>query len=183
MIVRVDLCPWLYATLQRPGIGSLRSALGVACIWRRGFDRCETSASARSLGNVIDELYPRASGHLGAARSAKSELADAWGNLLDAGLSQVSVVTAPDGSGRISVYAAWTPGSRDELTEMFRTCVEELWACLDSLVIESVEMFSILKRPRNPHKARFFPVADSAESLGALLEGNWIGPRVAGVRI
>jgi hypothetical protein len=130
------------------------------------------SASARSLGNVINELYLHAWEHLAAARRAKSELADTWANLLDAGLAQESVVTDPDGSGRISVYAIWAPDSRDELTNVFRTCVGELWACLDSLVTESVAMFSILKRPRNPDRPRFFPMADSAETFDALLEDS-----------
>ena len=82
---------------------------------------------------------------------------------------QEAVVTHADGAGTISVFATWPSGSRSELTDHFRTCVRELWSCLDELVVESVESFSVLRRNRNPDRRRFFPIADSMEGFQALL--------------
>lgn len=116
------------------------------------------------------ELYPRAWQHLLAARDAKAKLASTWHTYLDEGLNSVEVLTYPDGSGRITVRASWPAGARETLTNLFRTCTRELWACLDSLVNESVAMFSILSRPRYPERPRFFPISDSEEGINALLE-------------
>jgi len=46
-----------------------------------------------------------------------------------------------------------------------QTCITELWAFLDSLVIESVAMFGPLRRPLSPARERFFPVADTDDGL------------------
>lgn len=119
---------------------------------------------------MIAELYPGAWQHLLAARDAKAKLASAWQSYLDDRLNDVEVLTYPDGSGRITVCASWPAGARDTLTDVFRACTRELWACLDSLVRESVAMFSILRRPRYPERPRFFPIADSEEGINALLE-------------
>lgn len=68
------------------------------------------------------------------------------------------------------MYADWPTGRRDELTHQFGTCVDELWQCLDSLVVETVEAFSIRQRPHNPDRPRFFPVGNSSDGYAALLE-------------
>ncbi|SOE19077.1 hypothetical protein SAMN05442782_0020 [Streptomyces sp. OK228] len=96
-------------------------------------------------------------------------MAPLWSTLLRGGLFEESVVTHADGSGDISAWLAWPPGAQSELTELFRGCVQGLWACLDSLVTESVEAFSVLHRPRRTERPRFFPVADSLEGFTALL--------------
>lgn len=118
---------------------------------------------------MIRENYPRAHGHLEKAQQAKAATATLWATLLDDGLVEESVVTHPDGSGVISAWLAWPAGRQQEVTELFRACVQELWACLDALVEESVEAFSVLQRVRRPERSRFFPVADSPEGFQALL--------------
>ncbi|UZI32279.1 hypothetical protein [Streptomyces sp. VB1] len=118
---------------------------------------------------MIRENYPRAHGHLQKAQQTKAAMASLWGTLLDGDLVEESVVTHPDGSGMISAWLAWPAGRQEELTELFRDCLRELWACLDALVEESVEAFSVLQRVRRPAHSRFFPVADSPEGFQALL--------------
>lgn len=119
---------------------------------------------------MIGEFYPQAYEYLCAARHAKSEMAVRWSELLAGGLVDQSVVTAHDGTGRITVIADWPNGSRQVLTALFARCLEELWSCLDSLVTESVTMFSVRQRLRNLERPRYFPMADSEEGLQALLE-------------
>jgi hypothetical protein len=119
---------------------------------------------------MIAELYPQAGQHLTAARDAKVKMARTWGSYLDAGLNHVEVFNYPNGRGRITVHANWPTSARETLTNLFKVCTSELWACLDSLVSESVAMFSILKRPHAPERPRFFPIADSEDGLKALLE-------------
>ncbi|MEU4110877.1 hypothetical protein [Streptomyces sp. NPDC027717] len=118
---------------------------------------------------MIREHYPRAWEHLRAAQRAKAAMASSWNTLVLDELVQESVVTYPDGSGTIGAWLAWPPGTQPELTDLFRRCVRELWACLDALVVESVEAFSVLQRPRSPERPRFFPVADSPAGLSELL--------------
>jgi hypothetical protein len=118
---------------------------------------------------VIREYYPRAWQHLRDAQQAKTAMAQLWSTLLRGGLVEESVVTHPDGSGVIGALLAWPSGRQAELTELFRGCVRELWACLDALVTESVEAFSALQRLRRPECPRFFPVADSLEGFRASL--------------
>ncbi len=118
---------------------------------------------------MIREYYPRAWQHLRDAQQAKMAMAPLWSTLLKDGLVEESVVTHPDGSGVIGAWLAWPPGGQAELTELFRGCVRELWACLDALVAESVEAFSALQRLRRPECPRFFPVADSLEGFRASL--------------
>ncbi|MFJ5879794.1 hypothetical protein [Kitasatospora cineracea] len=118
---------------------------------------------------MIREHYPQAWQHLYNARQAEVAMASSWNRLLQDGLVEESVVTHADGSGVISAWLAWPPGAQAELTELFRDCVRELWACLDALVAESVEAFSVQQRLQRPKQPRFFPVADSAEGLQALL--------------
>lgn len=119
---------------------------------------------------MIEQFYPQAWRHLQAARGLKAEMASTWHSLLDDGLVHEAVITDPGGSGRIVAYANWPTGRQDELTTQFRECVSELWVCLDSLVAESVDALSVLRRARNPDQPRFFPIADSTESFEALLE-------------
>ncbi|MDQ2882874.1 MAG: hypothetical protein M3Y48_17285 [Actinomycetota bacterium] len=80
------------------------------------------------------------------------------------------MVTNDDGTGRISALADWPDGSREALTELFATCLDELWACLDSLITESVTIFSVRQSLRNPERPRYFPMADSEEGLEAILD-------------
>lgn len=119
---------------------------------------------------MIAQLYPEAWHHLQSARGLKAEMASEWNAALRGGLVKESVLTNPDGSGQITARANWPVGSREALTELFRKCVIELWSALDSLVIETVEAFSVQHRPRYPDRARFFPIADSDEGFEALLE-------------
>lgn len=118
---------------------------------------------------MIEEYYPRASQHLHDAQRAKITMATLWSTLLQGGLVEESVVTHADGTGVISARLAWPSGAQPELTELFRGCVRDLWACLDALVEESVEAFSVLHRPRRPERSRFFPVADYPDGFEALL--------------
>jgi hypothetical protein len=120
--------------------------------------------------NVITQYFPQAAEHLQAAQVARQRLDAAWSALLDEEVFDTGIITNPDGSGVIVAYADWPTGSRDHLTALFRECVVQLWECLDALVTESVAMFSIRQRVLNPDASRYFPVADSPESFGTLLE-------------
>ncbi|MFF7206255.1 hypothetical protein [Streptomyces sp. NPDC008141] len=118
---------------------------------------------------MIREYYPQAWQHLHDAQQAKRAMATLWSTLLQGGIVEENVFTHADGSGVISAWLAWPPGAQAELTGLFRSCVQELWACLDALVAESVEAFSVLHRPPRPELPRFFPVADSPDGFQALL--------------
>ncbi|MFF5985384.1 hypothetical protein ACFY78_41805 [Streptomyces olindensis] len=118
---------------------------------------------------MIREHYPQAWQHLRNAQQAKTAMATLWSTLVEGGLVEESVVTHADGSGVISAWLAWPPGAQSELTELFRGCVRELWACLDALVTESVEAFSVQHRTRRPERPRFFPVADGLDGFRSLL--------------
>ncbi len=118
---------------------------------------------------MIAELYPGAGRHLKAAREAKAAMSAAWERYMEAGLSDVEILTYPGGSGRITIWADWPEGARAALTNLFTVCTDELRACLDSLVAESVAMFSVLKRPRAAERRRFFPITDSEERFKSLL--------------
>lgn len=95
-------------------------------------------------------------------------------------LVEESVVTHADGLGAISAWPARPPGTRPELTDLFRGCVRELWACLDALVAASVEAFSVLHRPPTLERPRFFPVTDSPRRLpsvaGRVVHGRHPAP-------
>jgi hypothetical protein len=117
---------------------------------------------------MIAELYPQAGQHLTAARDVKATMARTWGSYLDAGLNHVEVFNYSDGRGRITVHANWPTGAREKITNLFKACTSELWACLDSLVSDSVAMFSILKRPRAPRSP---PPPRKCRRAGALVAG------------
>ena len=119
---------------------------------------------------MIGEVYPDAVRHLDEALEARRRLADRWQGYLDDGLVEDIAVSDRDGTGRITVIAGWPAGARAELTREFRACTESLGACLDALVAETVDSLGVLRQPREPHRPRFFPVADSPQGLDALLE-------------
>lgn len=97
-------------------------------------------------------------------------MSDKWQELLDSDFLDMWMVADSDGTGLLAVSAEWPDGAREALTEDFSQFVDELWSCLDSLVAESVSMFSVRRRPRDPERPRFFPMADSEEGLAALLD-------------
>jgi hypothetical protein len=92
-----------------------------------------------------------------------------WQGLLDSDFLDTWMVAENDDMGCLAISAEWSDGAREDLTEDFSRFVDELWSCLDSLVVESVSMFSVRRRPRDPERPRFFPMADSEEGLAALL--------------
>ncbi|WP_410666043.1 hypothetical protein [Amycolatopsis sp. lyj-84] len=82
------------------------------------------------------------------------------------------MTTDEDGSGKVSVTAKWPDDAQAGLTKKFQSCVDELWAALDSLVSQALSMYSAVRRVRRPENPRFFPMADSAEGLSSLLQEN-----------
>jgi hypothetical protein len=80
------------------------------------------------------------------------------------------VVTNDDRTGRITAFASWPEGSRAALTEMFSRCLDELWACLDSLITKSVTLFSVRERLRDPERPRYFPMAGSTSAK----DSSWL---------
>lgn len=116
------------------------------------------------------QYFPRAAAYLKAAGLARERLHTAWSGLLDEDLVDTGITTYPDGDGVIVAYVDWPAGAREQLTGIFKECVDELWACLDALVTESVAMFSIRHRLQDPDDPRYFPIADSPESFAGLLE-------------
>lgn len=115
-------------------------------------------------------MYPLALAHLANARNLKTEMAELWGSALASGLMETSVHVNADGVGQIYAHSDWEPTTRTQLTAAFTGCVAALWSCLDSLVSESVTIFSVQKQPKNVDRPRFFPVADSLGSFEDLLE-------------
>ncbi|SMG44495.1 hypothetical protein [Agreia pratensis] len=101
-------------------------------------------------------------------------MAETWSASLGEEPMDVSVIVNPDGTGRILAHSVLGAEARRELTTHFTACIRGLWATLDSLVSESVEMFSVLNRPRDTDRPRFFPIADSNESYQSLLARSCI---------
>jgi hypothetical protein len=118
---------------------------------------------------VVGEYFPDADRHFRAAVRLKSALAEKWQALLDAGLMEARADVDDDGTGRLVAVAHWPEGAREILTGLCSDLVDELWASLDSLIAESVQMFSVRQRLRDPDRPRFFPMADSEEGLTELL--------------
>ncbi|GAB3901273.1 hypothetical protein GCM10029964_089840 [Kibdelosporangium lantanae] len=119
---------------------------------------------------VIGEYFPQASEKFDDSVELKSTVASKWQELLDSDFLDTQVVIEDHGVGSLVVSADWPDGSREALTEQFSEFVDGLWSCLDSLVNESVSMFSVRQRLRAPERPRFFPMADSEDGLAALLE-------------
>lgn len=118
---------------------------------------------------MIGASYPRAREHLHAALEAKAELSTRWSDLLDAEFLDQGLVMQADGTGCLTVYATWPYNVREEFTQLFRTFIDELWSCLDTLVAESAEIFAVQQRLRTSERPRFFPIADSRAALEDLL--------------
>ncbi|RDI31847.1 hypothetical protein [Lentzea flaviverrucosa] len=106
---------------------------------------------------MIGESYPRAYEHLRSALNAKAELNTFWSELLDDEFLDQGLVTEADGTGCLTVYAMWPYDAREELTKFFRTFINELWGCLDTLVIESAENFSVQQRLQASERPGSFP--------------------------
>ncbi|MFC4859382.1 hypothetical protein [Actinophytocola glycyrrhizae] len=123
---------------------------------------------------VVGEYFPDAVGHFRAAVRLKAALADEWQALLDAGLVEARADVDDDGAGRLVAVAHWPEGAREILTGLYSDLVDELWACLDSLIAESVQMFSVRQRLRDPERPRFFPMSDSQEGFAELLEESCV---------
>lgn len=122
----------------------------------------------------MTHLYPRSAALLESARAHKTRMAETWGTSFGDEPMDTSVVMDLDGTGRIVAHSLLTEEARRDLTSSFANCVAGLWAVLDSVVDESVEMFSILHAPRSPGATRFFPIADNKANLEALLEQSCI---------
>jgi len=121
------------------------------------------------LTSTIGEFYPQAYAHLRTALDLRSAVITTWRDFVDGGGLSEDVVLEADGAGRLRLEAMWPDGLRDELTGHFTELLDALWATLDSLVTESVAMFSIRRRPSDPDRPRFFPMANSEEGLVELL--------------
>ena len=103
------------------------------------------------------------------AQTLKSELGQLWAQVLDTEPLDTHVTVGPTGTGVVTVSIIWPPGERETLSTVFVECLDELWASLDSLIVETVAMFSVLRTPRDQTSKRYFPVADTKESFEALL--------------
>ncbi|MEU8820588.1 hypothetical protein [Actinoplanes sp. NPDC048796] len=123
---------------------------------------------------MFARYFPQAATHLKAAGVARERLLTRWRDLLGEELFDTGVMTSSDGDVMIVAYADWPAGVREQLTGSFKECVDELWACLDALVTESVTMFSIRHRLRDSDAPRYFPIADSPENFAALLKQSCV---------
>jgi len=122
--------------------------------------------------NAIRLHYPLAAAQLEVAQATRREMVRVWNEQVRSGLVTEAVSVNDDGSGTIWGRVDWLPGTREALTALLRDFVTALWSCLDSLVSETVEALSAQHRIRNPHKERYFPLADSVETLALLLEDS-----------
>jgi hypothetical protein len=118
---------------------------------------------------VIRQLYPAAAAHLAAAHAANIRMAALWNDLREEGTANYEAVTDPDGKGRITAWSVLPESAREELTTEFRAVVDELCACLDSLVSESVAMFAATNRITHPDRERYFPIAPTVAEFDELL--------------
>jgi hypothetical protein len=123
---------------------------------------------------VIGEVYPRAAGLLVEAWDAVDRLRRLWNGRVESPPCEVSITTDRDGSGRITVFPAWSERDVAGLTQEFRACLDSLWGCLDSLIVDTVEMLVVLERQQRTEWERFWPVADSEEGYDALLDESCI---------
>jgi hypothetical protein len=119
---------------------------------------------------MIEENYPQAVAHLRKAQVHKSSMNEAWNNLLDESVMEATLRVDASGLGSLIAYVNWTDDMQSALTKQFADCVDELWAALDSLVLESVQLFSSTRTSRDARTERYWPLADSRENLELLLE-------------
>lgn len=119
---------------------------------------------------MIDESYPQAVSHLRSAQQHGSEMAMAWSAAFNEQFMGASVFVNNDGSGKITASVEWPGTLQLDLTRKFSSCVDELWSALDALIIETVQLFSSSRTPRDLGVERYWPVADSVKNLGLLLE-------------
>lgn len=101
-------------------------------------------------------------------------MAAKWGAALDEQFMGATVDVGKDGSGTITASVRWPDALRHELTRQFAECIKELWSALDSLVSETVQLFSSSRTQRGPDAPRFWPIADSQENLELLLSQSCI---------
>lgn len=123
---------------------------------------------------MIGRVYPRAASLLGEAWGAVGHLRQLWNERVDNSPCEVTITTDGDGSGRITVFPTWTEDDRDAMTREFRTCITSLWGCLDSLIVDTVEMLAVLERRQRKEQERFFPIADSEDGFIAHLDESCI---------
>lgn len=126
-----------------------------------------TSAYSAS---VIEESYPQAVSHLRSAQRYVSRMAATWSTALDEQFMGATVIVNDDGSGTITASVVWPRTLQNDLTRQFSNCVSELWSALDALIIETVQLFSSARTPRDLDVERYWPVADSEKNLTLLLE-------------
>lgn len=97
-------------------------------------------------------------------------MAAAWSAAFDEQFMGATVIVNDDGSGTITASVEWPGTLQSDLTRRFSSCVSELWSALDALIIETVQLFSSSRTPRDPDVVRYWPIADSEENLSLLLE-------------
>lgn len=119
---------------------------------------------------MIEESYPQAVSYLRSAQRYKSAMAAAWSAALDDQFMGATVTVDDDGSGAIAASVEWPGTLQADLTRQFANCVDDLWSALDALIIETVQLFSSSRTPRDPDVERYWPIADSEKNLALLLE-------------
>lgn len=97
-------------------------------------------------------------------------MATIWTNALNEQFMGATVSVDDDGAGTITASVEWPSDLQSELTQQFARCVTELWSALDSLIIETVQLFSSSRTPRDPNVDKYWPIADSEENLELLLK-------------
>ncbi|GAB3555737.1 hypothetical protein GCM10027404_33030 [Arthrobacter tumbae] len=96
-------------------------------------------------------------------------MAALWSSALNEQFMGAMVNVNDEGSGTITASVEWPDGLRDELTRRFAACINELWSALDSLITETVQLFSSSRTPRDQDVQRYWPTANSQENLELLL--------------
>ncbi|PQZ92887.1 hypothetical protein CQ018_10430 [Arthrobacter sp. MYb227] len=119
---------------------------------------------------MIEESYPQAVVHLRSAQKCKSQMAAIWSAALNAQFMGSTVKLNEDGTGAITASVEWPSDLQNDLTQQFANCVTEIWSALDSLIVETVQLFSSSRTPRASDTDKYWPIADSKENLELLLE-------------
>lgn len=107
--------------------------------------------------------------HLDNAEKLVHELSERWDAILSLDPIAVRVAIAVGGTGKISASFHWDLGEREAITSIARDAIAELWAALDATVAEAFDALSVMRAPRDAHRPRYFPIADSSRSFNALL--------------